>query len=84
MELRQTPASLDCNENLRKTTGLSYPEMVELTRKADFRHTLWQIGEAVAAMFTSVAQREPRLSRIPVDLGPTWKELTKRWRTTGQ
>jgi len=84
MELRQTSAGPDCNENLRKTVGLSYPGMVEVARKAGFRHTLWQIGEAVADMFTSVAQREPRLARIPVDLGPTWKELTQRWRTTGR
>jgi len=82
MELHQTPAGPDCNETLRKTVGLSYPEMVELARKADFRHTLWQIGEAVAAIFTSVAQREPRLSGMRADRSPSWEELTKRWRKT--
>jgi hypothetical protein len=56
--------------------------MVELARKADFRHTLWQIGEAVAAMFTSVAQREPRLSGVRADRDPSWEELTSRWRKT--
>jgi len=78
MELHQTATGLDCNENLRKTTGLSYPEMVGLAQEADFRHTLWQIGEAIADMFDSVAQREPRLAHVPVDLHPTWKELGKR------
>jgi hypothetical protein len=83
MELHQTPAGPDCTENLCKTVGLSYPEMVELAEKADFRHTLWQIAEAVADMFSSVAQREPRLAAIPVDRSPSWDELTKRWRRTG-
>ncbi len=80
MELHETPAGLDCNEALRKTVGLSYPEMVELARKADFRHTLWQIGAAVADMFASVVQREPRLARITAHHNPSWEELTKRWR----
>ena len=82
MELHQAATGQDCNENLRKTVGLSYPEMVELAEKANFRHTLWQIGEAVADMFASVLQREPRLADIPVDHNPSWEELTKRWRRT--
>ncbi len=82
MELRQTAAGLDCNESLRKAAGLSYPEMVELAHKADFRHTLRQIGEAVADTFTSVVQREPRLSGVHADRGPSWEELTRRWRRT--
>ncbi len=80
MELRQTPAGPDCNDTLHKTTGLSYPEMVELAQEADFRHTLWQIGEAVADMFGSVTQREPRLSSTHVNHTLSWEELTKRWR----
>jgi hypothetical protein len=78
MELHQTLAGLDCNEALRQTAGLSYPEMVELAQKADFRHTLWQIGEAVADMLASVVQREPRLARVPADHASSWKELTRR------
>ncbi len=80
MELHQTADGPDCNENLRKTTGLSYPEMVELAQKAAFRHTLWQIGEAVADILASVVQREPRLAHIPADRSPSWEELTQRWR----
>ena len=83
MELRQTPAGQDCNENLRETVGLSYPEMVELAQKADFRHSLWQIGEAVGNMFSSVVQHEPRLAKISGDRSPSWEELTRRWRRTG-
>jgi hypothetical protein len=80
MELHPTPAGPDCHEELRRTTGLSYPEMVDLAQRADFRHTLWQIGEAVADMFTAVAQRERRLFDIPRDRRPSWEELTRRWR----
>jgi len=84
MELHQTPAGPDCNENLRKTTGLSYPEMVELTQKADFRHSLWQIGAAVADMFTAVVQGEPRLFGLRADRSPSWDELARRWRKTSR
>ncbi len=83
MELHPTSTGEACNENLRQTAGLSYPEMVKLAQKADFRHTLWQISEAVANLFTSVVQREPRLARMPVDRNLSWEELTKRWRRTG-
>jgi hypothetical protein len=82
MELHQTPAGPDCNESLRKTTGLSYSEMIELAQKADFRHTLWQIGEAVADVFASVVEREPRLSSLRADHTPSWGELSRRWRRT--
>jgi hypothetical protein len=82
MELHQTPTGPDCNESLRKTAGLSYPEMVELAQKADFRHTLWQIGEAVADMFRSVVDREPRLSGLRADRSPSRGELSRSWRRT--
>jgi hypothetical protein len=82
MELHQTAAGPDCNETLRQTTGLSYPDMIELSQKADFRHALWQIGEAVAEMFAAVAQCEPRLAAAQADRGPSWEELTRRWRKT--
>jgi len=82
MELHETPAGLDCNETLRHTAGLSYPEMVELAQKADFRHTLWQIGEAVADRFSSVARRESRLANVRTERNPSWEELAKRWRKT--
>jgi hypothetical protein len=69
MELHQTPEGLDCNENLRKTSGLKYPQMVELAEKANFRHALWKIGEAVADMFSTVVQRQPRLATLSTDIG---------------
>ncbi len=83
MELCPTATGQDCNESLRKTVGLSYPEMVELAEKANFRHTLWQIGEAVADMFGSAGQRSPRWAGLPADRHPSWEELSKRWRQTG-
>jgi hypothetical protein len=82
MELHQTAAGPDCNENIRRTVGLSYPEMVELADRANFRHALWQMGEAVADMFTAVARREPRLASVSGERGPSWEELTQRWRRT--
>jgi hypothetical protein len=58
-EVGRKGLGLDCNEALRKTVGLSYPKMVELAPKADCRHTLWQIRDAVADMFASVVRRAP-------------------------
>ncbi len=80
MELHQTSSGPECNESLRRTAGLSYPEMSDLAEKASFRHTLWQIGAAVADIFNSVTQRESRLADSPVGLGLSWEELTRRWR----
>jgi hypothetical protein len=84
MELHETTTGPDCNESLRRTAGLPYPEMVERAQEAGFRHTLWQIGEAVADMFSSITQREPRLARIPTNRQPSWQELTQRWRKSSR
>ncbi|MFA6564178.1 MAG: hypothetical protein WCV00_19905 [Verrucomicrobiia bacterium] len=80
MKLSRTPQGWDCNETIRKTVGLNYAGMVELARKANFRHALWQMGEAVANMFAAVAQHQPVLANLPVDDGTAWDELARRWR----
>jgi hypothetical protein len=79
LELVRTGHGWDCAETLRAATGLHYAEMVELADKANFRHALGQIGEAVAAMFADVVQLQPALQDLPAD-GPAWDELTRRWR----
>lgn len=81
LELKRSGDGWECNDALREATGgLHYREMVELAEKAHFRHALWQMGEAVADLFTQVAERLPALRQRPADDGPTWQELTKRWR----
>ena len=69
----------DCLPATREFVGLNYPQMIEAARKADFRHTLWYIGEQVATMFEAVSHRSPRLAALPADQGPGWEEITKRW-----
>lgn len=65
LELRQTPNGLDCSESLNKQTGgLHYSEMVALAEKANFRHALSQIAEAIADLFAAVIQRQPRLKKL--------------------
>jgi hypothetical protein len=52
----------DCHPELtRCSLGLHYPEMVELANKANFRHALWQIGDAIARLFSEVIERVPEL-----------------------
>ena len=70
----------DCRPATRELVGLSYPQMIEAANKANFRHTLWYIGEQVATMFEAVMQRSARLAALPVDAGPGWDEITKGWR----
>lgn len=70
----------DCSEKMREVAGLHYAEMVEAAEKAGFRHALWQMGEAIAAMFEATQQRSPSLTALSNDAGPVWDELTRRWR----
>ncbi len=78
--LTKTDTGWQCDKQLsQQTGGLRYPEMVELAKKANFRHALWQMGEAIARMFEQVIQREPRLAEVtPMDQ-PTWSEITDCW-----
>jgi hypothetical protein len=81
LELKRTPGGWQCQEALsEKTGGLSYTEMVELARAADFRHALWQMGEGIVEMFVRVIQEQPLLCDFPADTGPTWHELSQTWR----
>lgn len=70
----------ECKESLRKLVGLSYAEMIEAARAANFTHTLWKIGDEIATMFEAVSHRSPRLAALPSNDGPGWKELEARWR----
>lgn len=79
--VRETADGRQCNEELsRRTGGLSYHEMVELADEADFRHALWQMGEAVADLFEQVSERLPMLQDTAEYESPTWDEITARWR----
>ncbi len=81
MELKKTATGWQCSEALSKQTGgLTYAQMVEAAEKANFRHALWQMGEAVADLFGKVVERVPRLRQRPDSDGPGWKDLTQRWR----
>ena len=79
--LKKTAAGRQCDTELSRITGgLSYDEMIAAAKQARFRHALWQMGEAVADLFSAVVQREPRLADWPSYDGPTWETLTERWK----
>ena len=64
LELHKTKNGWDCDPALNKQSlGLHYLEMVELAKKANFRHALWQIGSAIADLFVDVVERVPELQR---------------------
>lgn len=79
--LRQSGSKLLCSDELsRQSGGLNYSEMLELADEADFRHALWQMGEAVAGLFESVIERSPELQQLSTMDGPTWADITRTWR----
>ncbi|QGQ23026.1 hypothetical protein F1728_10245 [Gimesia benthica] len=79
--LKQQGTRWVCDEELsRLTGGLSYSEMVALAEKANLRHALWEMGEAVANLFAQVVERVPYLQNLPDTSVPGWEELTVRWK----
>lgn len=80
LELKREKGCWTCDEELSKITGgLSYQEMVELAEKANFRHAMWQMGEAIADLYEQVIEAQPLLQELPIDNAPDWKTLTQRW-----
>ena len=80
LALRQVNGRWVCDEQLsQQTGGLQYEEMVSMAKKADFRHALWQMGEAVADLMEKVVQRQPLLQEMPKDTEPGWKQLSGGW-----
>ena len=81
LALRPTPDGLQCDPVLsQRAKGLTYPEMVVLADKANFRHALWQIAEAIADLFAEVCQLTHELDKQPNLTHPDWPTLTRRWR----
>ena len=79
--LTKTSGGWQCDAELSRTTGgLSYTEMVELADKANFRHALWQMGEAIVKLFEQVIERIPDLQALPDGTTPTWAEITAGWK----
>jgi len=73
---------LNCSQELSaKTGGLSYQEMIEAADKANFRHTLWEMAEAIADLFEEVVELQHQLQEMPAPAkDPSWETLTQRWR----
>ena len=81
LALKKTVAGWKCDPGLSKRAkGLNYPEMVALAEKANFRHALWQVGEAIADIFSEVVNLVPELKNVYQLDEPNWKTLTTRWK----
>jgi hypothetical protein len=78
--LKKSGRRWDCSEELsQQAGGLSYSEMVELAEQADFRHAMWQMGEAIVTLFEQVIERTPPLQMLGSESSPTWSDITNRW-----
>lgn len=51
-----------------------------LPEAVNFRHALWQMGEAIADLFEQIVQRQPLLQDLPTNNDPTWAEISQRWK----
>jgi len=83
MALSKGPdGTLNCSPELSaRTGGLSYQEMIEAADKANFRHVLWEMGEAIADLFENVVGLQAYLQEMPSSVSdPTWGVLSKRWK----
>ena len=81
LTLRKTAAGWQCDPVLsERTKGMKYPEMIALAEKANLRHALWQVGEAIADIFSEIVDLVPELKKNYHLDEPNWKTLTKRWR----
>ena len=79
--LVKTKSGWQCDRELTNITGgMNYEEMVKAADKANFRHALWQMGEAIADLFEQIVQRQPLLQDLPANNDPTWAEITQRWK----
>ena len=71
-----------CDPQLSQRAGdLSYAEMIRLAEQANFRHTLWQIGESIADLFQAIIETAPEAHTWSDRSQPNWTNLTKRWAT---
>ncbi len=81
LALKKTDKGLQCDKILsERAKGLKYPEMLELAEKANFRHALWQMGEAIADIFSEVVRLMPEMNEVWQGDKPTWKEIGSKWR----
>jgi hypothetical protein len=80
LQLHATPGGPECTPELRKISGLTYAEMLEAARAANFRNALWQIGEQIGEMFAAVSRRCAPLASLPASEGPNWSEITAAWK----
>lgn len=79
--LKQKGTQWECDAELSRVTGgLSYSDMLAHAEQANFRHALWEMGEAIATLFTQVVERVPFLQEYPDGSVPGWEELTVRWK----
>lgn len=80
MRLERTASGWQCSKAMSDASGgMGYAQMVELAKKADFRHALWQMTEAILRIFQQVIERSPLLRSLPLEEGPGWADLGKRW-----
>ena len=81
LALRKTAKGLQCDPLLsERAKGLQYPEMVAMANQANFRHALWQMGEAIANTFTEVQRLAPEIADNHRLDRPSWDDLTRKWR----
>ena len=60
--------------------GFEISADVEIAKKANFRHALWQRGEVLAEIFEEIARLTTEMNEVLIGDKPTWKEIGNKWR----
>ncbi len=77
---RDDQGQWQCQPKLsQRANGLAYADMVQLAKEANLRHTLWQIGEAIADLFQTIIEISPESHRWGDRTHPSWDKLSGTW-----
>ncbi len=69
----------ECSAEIRRRTGLTYAQMVDLAEKAHYRRALGYIGDVIADLMEATVRASPRLARLGGHHGPGWDVWMQRW-----
>ena len=72
LSLKKTETGLQCDQILsERAKGLKYPQMLEVAKKANFRHALWLMGEVLVERFEEIARLTTEMNEVLIGDKPT-------------
>ncbi len=69
----------ECSAEIRRRTGLTYAQMVDLAEKAHYRRALGYIGDVIADLMEATVRASPRLAKLGGHHGLGWDAWMQHW-----